>query len=55
MDGPRRAGGKELDRLIFFSDAVFAIVMTLLVLSIEVPDLPEGDVSRELSGALIAL
>jgi len=29
---------KKLDRIIFFSDAVFAIVMTLLVLDIPIPE-----------------
>ncbi len=31
-------GHRELDRLIFFSDAIFAIVMTLLILDIRAPD-----------------
>ena len=38
-------GHRELDRLIFFSDAILAIVMTLLILEIRAPDNVPSDVA----------
>ena len=46
-------GSAEFSRVVNFSDAIFAIAMTLLVLQIEVSGLPEGDGSaRDMLEAL---
>jgi len=51
------AAGDELalERVVFLSDAVFAIAMTILVLELRLPDLPDGVTGDGLRDALAAM
>ncbi len=52
---PGHGTGAETARLETFSDGVFAIAATLLVLNLEVPDLPRDEAARELPEAVVGL
>ena len=45
--------GTEIERTVYFSDAVFAI--TLLALNLKVPEIPVGSIATELPGRLLEL
>lgn len=46
---------RELDRIISISDGVFAIVITILILDIRVPDIPPALVGAELWNRIVDL
>jgi uncharacterized membrane protein len=46
----RQSPSLEFDRVVFFSDAVFAIAMTLLVVGIGVPNVPDRLIGHALHG-----
>lgn len=55
MKESTREDSLGLERVLFFSDAVFAIAITLLILDVRAPHLPDGARNRELVEALAGL
>lgn len=51
-DAPGQGGSADIDRVVTLTDGVIAIAITLLVLDIAVPEIPDALVSDELGEAL---
>ena len=53
MHSPRNSATRlDPARIVAYSDGVFVVAATLLVVAIDIPDIPERLVSRDLPGAL---
>ncbi len=48
-------GGRELDRIVFFGDAIFATAVTLLVLTMEASEIPANLTAEELPSQMLDL
>jgi uncharacterized membrane protein len=57
VEAPTRheRGGLEFDRVAFFTDAIFAIAMTVIVVGIHIPELTDQELPDELRPALVDL
>src|SRR4051794_4423800 len=62
VDGPLMTGraiadepGLDFERLLFFSDAVFAIAITLLIIDIRLPALPSDATEQDVIDAIRAM
>ena len=55
FQGILRSGNFRTDRLDAFSDGVFAIVITLLVLELHIPQIQGESVLKDLMASLIPL